>query len=190
MGISIEDLGITQEELQARVVDQLCHEITGRYDDESEYSYFSENSIKAKMREYLKEIVDKKIREVVDEKVLANFEKYLQELIIKPASRWGEKEGSPVSIEDYIEKTISLTLAEEVDDQGRERDSSSYSYYSSTRPRLKYLIERKISAEIKASFDSVLVDVKASLQSHIEEMVKSKLNKTDISFDVRGYVHN
>jgi CRISPR/Cas system type I-B associated protein Csh2 (Cas7 group RAMP superfamily) len=188
MGISIEDLGITKQEMQDRVVNQLCNEITGRHDDESEYSYFSESSIKTKMREYLQEIVDKKTREVIDEKVLANFEKYLQELIIKPSSRWGEKEEAPVSIEDYIEKTISLTMAETVDSTGRGREDRSYSYYGSHSTRLEYLINRKISAEIETSFKSVLVDVKASLQSHIEAQIKNKLTETKISFNVSGYV--
>lgn len=177
MAISIQDLGITQEELISRVVDQLCESTLTRtrMDDEgNEHSVPSE--FHRQIKELIKQRIDTKINELAEIHILPKVSMLVENITLQETTRWGEKTGDPVSFIEYLTKRAESYIREEVDYQGKTKAEVGYGW-SKSQTRITYLVNGHLHYSIDAAMKQALKDVNSELLKGIAETVKIKLEE-------------
>src|SRR5665648_119368 len=112
--ISIEELGITKEDLTERVIDK----IAGDFLDDDGYSTLIERSINKRVQE----AIDSAVKTVGEKVIDPNVAAMVEELTLQKTNDYGEKRGEPVTFIEYLTEMAQKYMVEKVDYQGRTRD--------------------------------------------------------------------
>ncbi len=181
MEFTCEQIGITQEELQERVVAGLVDKILGSKADDDE-----DNHIRLTVLEEAQQIIVGAINDKVDAiaaaHILPRIEAMIEGLVLQQTNQWGEKKGEPVTFIEYLIERAEAYMTAPVDFEGRAKGEVSYgSSWKSKTSRIAFMIDRHLQYSIEHALDAVLKDANAVIKGGIEEAVKIKLKEISIA---------
>lgn len=179
MSIDFESLGFSREELQQRVVDQLC-ELAWNGGD-----YTGETLQKAILLK-VKEQINATVNALADQHVLPRVTELIEGMVLQETNGWGEKTGKPVTFIEYLVARAEAYMTEKVDSDGKGKgkaDSQS-SYWSGKQARMSYMIEKHLHYSIETAMKDALKIVNGSIATGIEKTVKMKLEEVLASLKV------
>lgn len=177
MSIDLTALGFTQEELQKRVVNQICDQLMRReYEDEDGPSYFGESELKRKLDAEIKERINATVEELAEKHILPNVGSYIENLTLQATNKWGEKTGSSLTFVEYLTQRAEAYMNEQVDFQGRDKASVDYSW-KGTQTRLTHLVHHHLHYSIETAMKQALQIATSSIASGLQETVKLKLDQ-------------
>lgn len=170
-------LGITREDVLSCTAKELAKQILGQ-DDEGEYE--SAN---------LEPMVTRETRKFIDAKVtdtvMAECEKFfaplietkLADYVFQQTSSWGEKQGAPMTMTEFIEKKITAFMLEEVDSNGRTQEQcrARHDSFYKQGPRIAIAINQYFAIAMKTAMDQVLNDSASILNEGIKEAASTAL---------------
>jgi len=191
MALSIEELGITQEELISRVVDKICESTLTElgmddYGDEASYP----SAFKRRLADAVKKCVDTKINEIADAHILPKVSELVENITIQETNKWGEKKGEPVSFIEYMTQRADAYLREDVDYEGKSKaESSSYSW-SKSQTRITQLVHKHLHYTIEAAMQAAMQNANSAIVEGIQETVKIKLEELARSLKCTATVKN
>ena len=83
MIMNLEELGITKEDLQERVIERCCEMLLSEVSyDENESPRIISSSFERKAKEQIKKIIDEKVTEAGDKHVLPFVAKMIENIVI------------------------------------------------------------------------------------------------------------
>jgi len=175
--MDVKDLGFTEEELQQRVVDQICDRLLSskrfNYDDEEEY--VGESDFHKKLIALVKTRIDEAVEAMGEKHVLPNVSRYVEEICLQETTTWGEKKGEPMSFVEYLVQRADHYLREEVDHSGKTKKENSGYGWSKSGTRVASLIHKHLDFNIQKAMKEAVANVNHSLSAGLEETVKIKL---------------
>lgn len=183
MELTLESLGITQEELQEKVVDRLCEQIlssTGYDEDGNEVT--RESSFQRSLVEKVKKHVDSVIGVIAEKSVLPNVTKYIEDLCLQETNRWGEKVGKPVTFVEYLVGRADAYIKEEVSYNGKTRAEDSYNWSKCTT-RIMYLINQHLHYNVEKAMTEALGLATKSVKESLEAAVKLALEQVKVTVE-------
>lgn len=127
--------------------------------------FFAEYGVVRDLKDSAAALVKEGVAKVVDEYALANIRAVMAEPL-QPTDCYGKPIGEPVSLAAYIRETITQHLAEQVDNQGRSKGSTSF---GETKSRKDWLLKAAVSKELDAAIVLELKKVQADLKTHAEQ---------------------
>lgn len=166
--ITLESLGVTNEQLIDRVVESLCHAF-------SEEGGYVTDIIKKKLDDAVEAKLSKRINDALGEAITKALDHAVQ-----PCDIWGDATGEPSTIREQLAARAGKFWNEPVDSKG-----NPCSYHTG-KPRYKILMRNlmddafteavKVNAdEIVASFrKSVKADLTASVAKHVDSAFRGK----------------
>ena len=177
MALSIEELGITQEELIARVVDRLCETMLNEesYDEDGDH-VSRPNSFREQIKALIKVRIDAKVNEIAEAHVLPKVSSLVENIVLQETTKWGEKVGEPVTFIQYLTKRAESYLQEYVDYQGKSKEEAGYGW-SKSHTRITHLVNAHLHYSIKTAMETALKTVNSAIVKGIEETVKIKLEE-------------
>lgn len=167
-GITLDELGITQEELTERVVETCVERMLINVDD-GDTSQFRQQ-----LKEQVKDKINEAINEIAARHLVARVGDYIEELTIQETNTFGEKKGESRSFIEYLTDRADQYLREDVDFHGKSRSECRGSFSKSTT-RIAHMVDAHLHYSIKTAMEQALAVANSSIAGGIEKAVKLKL---------------
>lgn len=178
MALSIEELGITQDELISRVVEKICDSTLtefGTDEDGNETPYPS--SFQKRLRDAIKTCIDTKIAAIAEKHILPKVSEMVETITIQETNKWGEKKGEPVSFIEYMTNRAEAYLREDVNYEGKAKaESNSYSW-SKSQSRITHLVHKHLQYSIETAMQAAMQNANSAIADGIQQTVKIKLEE-------------
>jgi hypothetical protein len=183
--ITLESLGFTQEELQKRVIDQLCDQFTSGMDyNPDDGRYPVESDFAKQLEKLVQKRIDDTINAIAEKHVLPNVAQYVDNLTLQETNNWGEKKGTQLTFTEYLIKRAEVYVQEQVDSEGKGKQESSSSYWSGKQTRITYLVNKHLQYSIETAMKQAMQEATGQIARGIHETARLKLNEIAASLKV------
>jgi len=181
MGLDIEALGFTQEELQERVIDRICETLLSSiaYDHDSDSEWPIESKFQNAIKKHVENKVQETINKLAEKHVLPNVAQYIENMTLTKTNQWGEKVGASKTFIEYLTDQAQEYMNEKVDFQGKTKQEQGGYSFNGTQTRLTHLVNSHLHYSIESAMKEALSIANSSIATGIQETVKVKL--ADIS---------
>lgn len=182
MSIDLELLGITQEELQQRVVERIANALIvaqrETYDEDGEpVTLRNPSQFQHAVMGMLKEKIDETVAAIADREVMPKVGALIENFVIQKTNSYGEKRGEPVTFIEYLTSRADEYLRETVDSDGHTKDEARGSYYGGKTTRIAFMIDKHLHYHINAAMTKALETANSAIVGGIEQAVKMKLDE-------------
>ena len=171
-------LGLSKEELQSRVVDQICERVltsVGIDDEDGAHSYPSK--VRVQLQASAKKHIDDALNDFAEKFIIPGISKHLETLVLQPTSQYGEKKGEPQTFLEYLNKRASEWLSEEVNEQGKTKKEDNYSF-KKHGTRAVWLIDQQLQKQLTDMMTGQIAATHAKLGEVMQETVKDVFART------------
>lgn len=177
MEITLESLGLSKEEIQNRVIDQIVRSALSTVDMDEDGD---EIAIRSKFARTIEDAcrarIDQNINELGELHVLPNVDRYVETLTLQETNRWGEKKGSSVTFVEYMVERAEAYITEPVDYEGKTQAEKGYGW-SKSQSRISHMIHRHLHYSIETAIKTMLKDANANIVDGLETALKAKLEE-------------
>lgn len=178
MSIDFAALGFTQEELQQRVVDQICDTLLRQpHEDEDGRSFYGESAFKRDLDKAIKARIDQTINALAEKYVLPNVSKYIEEMTLQQTNSWGEKVGQTVTFIEYLTQRAQAYMQEQVNYEGKTKEDAGSYGWQGKQTRITYLIHQHLHYSIDTAMKDALKVATGEIAKGIHETARLKLNE-------------
>lgn len=176
MSIELKDLGISNEDLTNRVVEQIAEKMLFGLTDTDEDGNVLETSTRFQdqMKTRVAEKIDQSIEEIAGRNVIPEMSNIIENYCLQETNNWGEKRGEPVSFTEYLIARAEAYLSEMVDHTGKPKGRDSYSWQPKTT-RVVFLIEKHLHYSISQAMEGALRQANSTIAGGIEAAVKKSV---------------
>lgn len=175
MPLDLAELGLTQEELQERVVSTIANNLLTQpwmTDDDEEIDHPS--SLKKQIDEEIKRRIDESVAAIVDKHILPNAQTLIENLTLQETNRWGEKKGEPVTFVEYLVQRAEAYMREMVDYDGKDKQQAGY-HFEGKQTRLTYIVHHHLQYAIDSAMKRVIADGNKLLVEGLEQTCRAQL---------------
>lgn len=186
MAVDLELLGMTQEELQDRVINKICADLLTSYlyDDEGE-SVRGANRFSEKLNKAARERIDQKVKSLADKRLKPKISETIEALCLQETNKWGEAIGKKLTFTEYLVKAAENYLTEEVNHEGVSKKESTWSSWKAYGTRISYLVHKHLQYSIENAMKSAVDNANKSIAEGLEKACKIKLDEIRQKLDVK-----
>ena len=178
--VDLELLGMTQEELQDRVIDKLVRDLlVEKYVDEDGNDSENDSEFLVSLKELVKKAIGKKVAEIAEAHILPKVGNYIENLTLQKTTQWGEKKGKPFTFNEYLIDAAENYMKEPVSHNGKTKAEDSYNWRANTT-RIVYLIERHLQYSISTAMDQAMKDANSHIVAGIEKAIRMALKEVNV----------
>lgn len=170
---TLEMIGLSQEELQNRVVEQIVRSFTGDYIGPSfgDDDVWNETQIGQKIRKQFNEIVDAQVEAICSEHLEKKIEDLILATVFQKTNQWGERQGEPMTFKEYLADYAENWLTEKLDRNGKPTS------YEGGEARITQLIGQHIDYHLTRQLKIALKDWHKVFGEEVGKLVKAQVNK-------------
>lgn len=167
MALSIEELGITQEELQQRVVDAIVTSVCDDVEEDVASRFFRELKLEVQKQ------VTARVSIALDASLGAAINDVLTG-VYQPVNEWGEPKGKPTCLREMVQAKAARFITETVD---KEFKPSNYDAMPRIDRMVKDHVEKAVGFEIKRELEKAVDAEKARLQLKVAQVIVDRILK-------------
>lgn len=181
---ALEQIGITKEELQQRVVEHVAKELlSGDVDYDGDYV---RSEIQRGVENLIRDEVATAADAIASECIAPVAKKMIEDATLQKTSSWGEQKGEPITFKEYIIQRAEKWLTEKVDYDGKSKSERRDSYgWSGNNTRIAHLVDNHIKYTIQTTLERGLADVKSSLAKGLTDAVRLQMDTLSKAFKVQ-----
>ena len=178
----LKSIGITEEELQQRVVDTITNRMLSStaFDYDESRSFSTASPIFRKIQDSIKSAIDSKFDLLFDSQIRPLVDTEIDSLVIQKTNEWGEKKGEPVTFLEYLIEQAEKYINEPVDSRGRTRSqcAASHDSFNSVRgsTRLANAVDQKIALHLEQCVTAVMRDATDKVGAAMQDVLKNALD--------------
>lgn len=189
MQFDLKSIGLTQEELQCRVVDAITDQIlTSRFEDEEGRETERQSKFKEDLKKQAKDAIDAKVREIGERFVAPKISELIETITLQETNKWGEKTGGdPVTFIEYLVKRAEEYIKEPVNSSGKSKSEGDYNWSKHTT-RITHLVSSHLQFSIQAAMEKALKDANSSFVGGLEAAVKMALQQAQVNLKVKATI--
>lgn len=179
MNLTLEALGLTQEEIEDRVVNRIVeHALRGVAADEDGEEVSVPTPFARRLDDLVKGAIDARVSAIAEAHVLPKVTAMVENIVLQETTSWGEKRGAPMSFIEYLVKRAEHYLTEPVDYNGKSKEESRDSYnWSKSQTRIAALVHGHLHYSIETAMKKAVADANAAIVGGLAETVKVKLEE-------------
>jgi hypothetical protein len=185
MQFDLQSIGLTQEELQSRVVAAITDQIlTARFSDEDGNEQERQSKFKEELKKQAKDAIDAKVREIGEKYVIPQISEMVESISLEETNRWGEKTGKgSMTFIEYLTKKAEEYVQEPVNHDGKSKSADNYNW-SPKSTRIVYLINNHLQFSIQTAMKNALDTANKSIVGGLEAAVKMALQDAQSKLQV------
>lgn len=181
-GISLEQLGLTQDELTNRVVDRVADRVLREQGfDEDGFEMDHPSTFAREIQKAIRDRIDAKVNEIGDKHVLPKVSEMIENVVLQETNRWGEAKGEKLTFVEYLVQRAHSYITEPVDFHGKAksemRDAYDRSRFGAGQTRISHMIHQHLHYHIERAMKQALADANSQIAKGLHETVKLKLNE-------------
>lgn len=169
---ALQTIGLTSDELQARVVDKLADQLGAYIDGEGLLA-----QAEARIRKQVKPRIDAAVTAVADAQLTPHIDELIASVTLQETNKWGEKRGESLTFVEYITHRAKCYMIEEVDHDGRSqleaRDRGNS--WRKTQTRIAHAVDKYLRYQIERAMKKILADANSTLAKGLGDAVQIKL---------------
>ena len=174
--LSLSELGITQEELQERVVEKIAEQLLGDKDfDEDGCPSISKSTLHKSLEKRIVDHVELSIAKLAEAHILPNVSRYIEDLCLQETTKWGEKKGAPLSFVEYLVQRAESYLREEVNYEGKNKTECGSYGFDGKQTRVTYLVHKHLQYTIESAMKDAVKNVNGVISGALAETCKIQL---------------
>lgn len=172
----LEELGLSQRELQDRVIEKLCeHLLRAEHYDEDGETWLHDSAFQRELDKRIKTRVEDTINAIAEKHILPNVSSYIENLTLQETNQWGEKKGEPVTFIEYLIERANNYMLEKVDHNGKAKADSGGFSWSGKQTRITYMIHEHLQYSISTAMQQALKSANANIVKGLEKTCREKL---------------
>ncbi len=181
MAIDLAELGITQEELVDRAVEQIAKTAVSERvqtidEDGNPADYMETTPMGRQIAKAIQARLDTAVANIVETLVLPDIEARIRSLVLQKTNQWGEAKGEAVTFVEYVTEKAEAWMTEKVSFDGASKAESRNAHnWTGTQTRISHAVHKYLQYEIETAMKKVLGNGTATLVKGIQETVKIKL---------------
>lgn len=181
--IQLADLGLTQDELRDRVVDQICDQLlmSKAFDGDGEYNEKSEFA--RNVSEQVKKRIDTTVTNIADQHVLPRVREIIESTCLQATNKWGEAKGEKLTFIEYLVHCAEKYINEDVNFEGKPKGADSYGWTKS-QTRITHMIHQYLHHSIEFAMKEAIGVANSTIAKALHETAKIKLNEIAASLKV------
>lgn len=178
MELTLESLGMTQKELQDRVVRMVADSVL-HYDSEDEDGYMCEHAttFAKELQKHVRDRLDAAVAQIAEGVVIPDIGTYIEALDFQATNTWGEGKGEKITFREYLASRAESYLTEKVDYQGKSLREAGGCSWSGTQTRICHLVHQHLHHEIERIMAGAVKSANEAITEGIAETVKIKLKE-------------
>lgn len=176
MEFTCEQIGLTPDELQERVVDGIIHKAMNAYvmDENGELVHTVQSRLNDALRGKITDAIDRAAEKYLSGKI----EALIEGQVLQKTNEWGEKRGVPVSFIEYLVKRADEYMREKVDFQGNSRAEQGYgSSFKAANTRISYHVEKHLQYSLDQAMKQVVKGGNKTLADALTEAVRIRIGE-------------
>lgn len=174
--LTLEQLGITNEDLIERVVERLVDNFLGDGETD-EFGYQRTESITKSVKTIIEERVSTSVKKVCEEHVIPKVEEMIKGLVIQETNAYGEKRGKQQSFVEFAVARAEAYLQQNVNYNGEGQTEKDSYGWKPDATRLVFLVKKQISADIEKAVKESLTNCTKQIAESLAEVTKIKLKE-------------
>ncbi len=176
MELSLAALGITQEDLQQRVVDQIVAQVMStEYSDEDGEAVFRTSEFAKGLDAAVKERINAQVAKIAEQHVLPKVGEFVESICLQETNKWGEKTGRKMTLTEYMAERADAYLREQVNFDGKSKtEGDSYSWRG-TQTRITHLVHQHLHYDVERAIKEGLTNANKVIGDGIRQTVALKL---------------
>jgi hypothetical protein len=176
-GITLESLGLNQEQLTERLLDKLVESVlsSNGFDDDGE-NYSQRSQLARRLDGMIQERVDALVVAIGDKHVLPVISEKVENLVLQETTKWGEKTGKPVTFIEYMIQRAERYMTDEVNFNGKTKEQDGYSW-SKHSTRVVHMVHQHLHFQIETAMKTALVNANSAIAQGIQGAVKIALDE-------------
>lgn len=182
----IKALGLSPEKLQQMIVDQAVEQLlSGRGYDEDGDMVVDDSKLTKRITELAMSRINEKIEKLAAEHLLPKLDAHIDTLVLQQTTQWGEKQGAPMTVTEYLVSRANAYMGDEVDLQGRSKAESGDSYnWRKHSTRIAFAIDKHLQFHISSAMEKALKDANAVMAKGLHEACRIAINEAAAKFAV------
>lgn len=160
----IEQLGITKEDIEKKVVEAVVDDLHLNYDHLISDAV---EQVKAFAKKSLEEGIEKQCTEAIGN----DTEAFLASIKFAEHTRWGDRIGSEKSLKEYAVDYATKWLTDRVDAYGKPSNSGSAS------PRLVRIINSHLKSSLEQKIDKIMSNAHEHFGQSLKEVLENRINE-------------
>lgn len=181
--LTCEDLGLSQEQLQDRLIetmaDRLLNSNIDCLEDDAD-SYYSKAMAK-ELDALITNRIGEAIGRVAEEHVLPRVDELIIGMVFQETNKWGESKKEPLTLKEYVTKVAENYLSEPVNYDGKTKKQDSYNW-KNAQTRLVYAVNDHIQYTLSAALKDATSDISKTFSEGITQTVKAQLEQMKVAF--------
>lgn len=172
----LAQIGLTQEELQERVVNRIVDAVMYSHsaDDEGR-EHVIKSRFRQQIQDHAKSAIDKAVTAIGDKFVVPAMKEYIETFTLQETNTWGEKTGKKLTFVEYLVKRAEAYSQEQVDSSGQTKQESRDSYWKPSTTRVSYLIDKYLHYQIDIAMKTVIGDANKLFVGSLKKAVEVSL---------------
>lgn len=186
MSIDIASLGITNEELQQRLIDRLVEHFTTTtwMDEDGEPSNRGKSEVAKRIEDAVVGHVNRAVEKIAAETVGNPIESYLAGMTIKTTNSYGEPKGPTVTFVEYLAKQAGEYLNTQVDKDGKPKASQDSYSWKPESTRAMWLVNRSMQSHIVTVMNECLTGHNQKIGEAIADSVRLAIDGVRTNFKI------
>jgi hypothetical protein len=178
----LEVLGMTQEEIQERVIDRMVEQImteeTSYYDEDTGKSYKEtrQSQMERQLRKLVQSRIDAQVTAVADEHLAPRIREIIESTKLQETTKWGEKKGEPLTFIEYLVTRAEVYLKEQVNERGETRADRDYNW-NGVQTRLAFLVHSDLHKAIQSAVSDAIGNAHKLFATSLQDMVNAQLTE-------------
>lgn len=178
--ITLESLGLSQEEITRRVVNNITEHALRRVvqgEDDDDYTHKPTEFAKA-VDEQVKVAIDRAITNIAGRHVLPEIERFIENFWITETNQWGEKKGRTFTFVEYLFDRTQAYMTEMVDTNGKgQTEVSEYQRreWRGVQPRMLHYMNKQLMDGMVKALGTVVTEARGTLCDSLTEAVQQTL---------------
>jgi len=176
---TLKNLGIDVATLQERIVEQAVEALLFHKDtDEDGNEFVSSTRLKEETRKRVETLIEGKLNLAFERHIVPKFDSIMENMVFTPTNRWGERQGEPKSLIEYLEHRCTRYMTEEVNLNGESKDETDRSYdWRAHGPRLTVMMRRYIGETLEKYAKAAVTDVNSKLADLMTNAARDAIAK-------------
>ena len=169
-GITLQDIGLSQEEMANRVIDA----IADRFIDDRDFGKL----IHAKVDKAIVEQIDAAVAQLSSETIAPRITEMVEGHCLQETNKWGEATGQKLTFTEYLIDRAERFLTEQVDHNGQSKIESGDSYgWKPYAGRVATMIDNHLQYSISTAMKKALESTNSKIAEGIAVTVKTQLEE-------------
>lgn len=175
--LTLESLGLKQEELADRLVEALADNFMHKVGMDGEGdTYSTRSAVAVRLEGELRKMVDAKVVAFADAAIAPLIADSIEKVTFQQTNSYGEAKRDPLTFREYLIQRAENYMTEQVNYQGKSKSEDSYSW-SPKGTRIAHMIHEHLHYHINSSVKKALADINSKIAAGIQETVKLQIKE-------------